>query len=131
MDMFSNMLPEQYIDLGDKAQSGYFSFVSGMNEFGPTMNIEEGPLGKRVFGAIPYIAKILADFGNDLIIDEVLLDEASFNKYVGQLKGHTVYFIGVYCDLKTMQEREIARGDRLVGLSNGQVNRVHLNQRHL
>jgi chloramphenicol 3-O phosphotransferase len=130
MDLFIEMMPAQYIDFGDKAASGYLYLVPGMNELGPTMRVEEGPLGRHVFSAIPHIAKTLADFGNDLIIDEVLLNEDTFNAYVEQLKGHTVYFIGIYCDLKVMQEREMARDDRVVGLSNDQINRVHLDQYH-
>ena len=32
---------------------------------------------------------------------------------------------GVFCDLRVMQEREILRRDRCIGLSNDQIDRVH------
>ncbi len=125
MDMFINMLPPQYIAFGEKAHEGYFSFVSTQNENGPIINVESGALGDRVFGMAPTIAKTLADQGNDIIIDEVLFGDSVLKTYVDQLKEHTVYFVGVFCDLKQMQEREILRRDRAIGLANGQINRVH------
>lgn len=39
------------------------------------------------------------------------------------LKGHTVYYIGVFCDLAAMQEREVLRRDRCIGLSNDQMHK--------
>ncbi|OJU73407.1 MAG: hypothetical protein BGO07_04680 [Alphaproteobacteria bacterium 40-19] len=74
---------------------------------------------------IPKFAETLANAGNNLIIDEVLLDDTSLRTYAASLANHTVYYIGVFCDLKIMQEREILRGDRAIGLSNDQIERVH------
>jgi len=37
----------------------------------------------------------------------------------------TVFYIGVFCDLAVMQEREVLRRDRCIGLSNDQIDRVH------
>ncbi|MES2607540.1 MAG: hypothetical protein V4544_02245 [Pseudomonadota bacterium] len=125
MDMLIDMLPTQYIAGGEKVHEGYFSFVPSQNENGPLINIKEGALGERVFGKAPTIAKTLADQGNDMIIDEVLFGDSVLRTYVDQLKEHTVYFIGIFCDLKQMQEREILRRDRALGLANGQINRVH------
>ncbi|MBN1684356.1 MAG: hypothetical protein JW855_02845 [Gammaproteobacteria bacterium] len=66
---------------------------------------------------MPCLAKILADQGHHLIIDEVLFGHDLLKDYVNLLKSHTVYFIGVFCDLSIMQEREILRRDRVIGLS--------------
>ncbi len=125
MDMFIDMMPKDYIARGEKAKEGYFSFVGGRNDRGPTLRVETGPLGPHVFGALPSLAKTLADFGNNLIIDEVLLAEETLKSYGDALKDHRVYFIGIFCDFKSLQEREILRGDRALGLSNDQLDRVH------
>ena len=127
MDMLIEMMPPAYIPSGSKAKTGYFSFREGENDRGPTMIVENGPLGPQVFGALPSIARILADFRNDVILDEVLLDGKGLKSYVTELKDHTVYFIGIFCDFQQMQEREILRGDRALGLSNDQMDRVHQN----
>lgn len=126
IDLFIDMMPDQYIAFGEKAKEGYFSFVPGENERGPTMHVETGPLGDQIFAGMPAIAHILAHQGNNLIIDEVLFGDKILRKYVEHLKSHTAYFIGVDCDLRAMQEREVLRRDRAIGLSNDQFNRVHL-----
>ncbi|HQS84695.1 MAG: hypothetical protein B7Y25_07200 [Alphaproteobacteria bacterium 16-39-46] len=125
MDMLIEMMSPAYIPGGLKAKTGYFSFQESENDRGPTMVVENGPLGPQVFGALPSIAKILADFGNDVILDEVLLDDEVLRSYVTALGAHTVYFIGIFCDFQQMQEREILRRDRALGLSNDQMDRVH------
>ncbi|WP_394355840.1 phosphotransferase-like protein [Candidatus Trichorickettsia mobilis] len=45
------------------------------------------------------------------------------------LHNHVVYFVGVFCDLATMQMREILRCDRAIGLANDQIDRVHVGLR--
>ncbi len=125
IDLFIDMMPDQYIAFGEKANEGYFSFVPGENDRGPIVHVETGPLGNQVFGRMPTIAHILAHQGNNLIIDEVLFGDETSKKYTEHLKSHTVYFIGVHCKLQTMQERETLRQDRAIGLSNAQLDLVH------
>jgi hypothetical protein len=74
---------------------------------------------------MPQLAEMLATGGNNLIIDEVLFDEEALKAYAKHLKDHTVYYIGVFCDLEVMQEREVLRRDRCIGLSNDQIDRLH------
>ena len=57
--------------------------------------------------------------------DEVLFDENAVKAYAKHLQDHIAYYIGVFCDLEVMQEREILRRDRCIGLSNDQIDRVH------
>jgi chloramphenicol 3-O phosphotransferase len=118
VDTFIDMIP-----FG--RQEPYLKFIPGQNERGPTMHVESGPESVKLFSAMPQFGEMLADSGNNLIIDEVLFDENALKAYVHHLKAHTVYYIGVFCDLEVMQERESARKDRLIGLSNDQIDRVH------
>ncbi len=106
-------------------QESYLKFIPGQNDRGPTMHVKSGPEGGKLFSVMPQFAEMLADRGNNLIIDEVLFDENALKAYVHHLKDHTVYYIGVFCDLAVMQEREILRRDRCIGLSNDQIDRVH------
>lgn len=55
----------------------------------------------------------------------MLFDENALKAYVQHLKDHTVYYIGVFCDLAVMQEREVLRRNTCIGLSNDQIDRVH------
>jgi chloramphenicol 3-O phosphotransferase len=118
VDTFIGMMPHG-------KQESYFKFIPAENENGPLMRVESQENGKNLFDVMPKFAKMIADQGNNLIIDEVLLDQNSLKAYAENLKNHTVYYIGVFCDLKTMQERELLRGDRCIGLSNDQIDRVH------
>ena len=118
VDTFIDMIP-----FG--RQEPYLKFIPGHNERGPTMHVESGPQSRKLFSVMPQFAEMLADQGNNLIIDEVIFDEKALKAYVQQLKSHTVYYIGVFCDLAVMQEREVLRRDRCIGLSNDQSDRVH------
>ncbi|PPE03067.1 phosphotransferase-like protein [Holospora curviuscula] len=118
VDTFVDMIP-----FG--RQEPYLKFIPGQNEHGPTMHVDSGPEGVKLFSVMPQFAEMLATCGNNLIIDEVLFDEEALKAYAQQLKSHTVYYIGVFCDLAVMQEREVLRRDRCIGLSNDQIDRVH------
>jgi len=118
VDTFIDMIP-----FG--RQEPYLKFIPGQNERGPTMHVESGPEGVKLFSVMPQFAEMLTTCGNNLIIDEVLFDEDTLKAYAKHLKDHTVYYIGVFCDLAVMQEREVLRRDRCIGLSNDQIDRVH------
>ena len=118
VDTFIEMMP-----VGK--QEAYLKFIPGQNERGPTMQVDSQPEGSKLFSVIPKLAEMLALQGHNLIIDEVLLEESALEAYVQTLKEQTVYYIGVFCDLQVMQEREILRRDRWLGLSNDQLERVH------
>ena len=118
VDTFIDMIP-----FG--RQEPYLKFIPGQNDRGPIMHVESGAEGAKLFSVMPQFAGMLAARGNNLIIDEVLFDEEALKGYVQQLKAHTVYYIGVFCDLEVMQEREVLRRDRCIGLSNDQIDRVH------
>lgn len=126
VDAFIDMLPDKFIAFGERAKEGCFMLVPGENDSDPTLKVETGLLGEKFFSLCPQIAGLLADEGNDLIIDEVIFKgDDMLRIYAENLATHTVYFIQVLCELKTMQERESLRPDRPIGLSNDQFDRVH------
>lgn len=124
IDTFFQMMPAKYVGLGENASEG-FHFIPEQDEEGPIMRIESGPFGRRVAESCPKVVKTLADEGHHLIVDEVLFTEEELESYVQALAGHPVCFVGVMCDLKTLQEREILRGDRARGMGRDQITRVH------
>ncbi|WP_341754287.1 phosphotransferase-like protein [Candidatus Tisiphia endosymbiont of Dioctria rufipes] len=124
IDTFISMTPLPCLS-DDKPDVRYFSFVPGINDRGPTMRVETKPKGEQLFGIMPDFANLLASRNNNLIIDEVLFDDVYLKSYIKVLKGYIVYFVGVFCYLSVMQEREILRCDRAIGLSNDQIDRVH------
>lgn len=89
------------------------------------MRIQSGPVGEAIVESIPKVIKTLADDGHNLIVDEVLFEDIALQHYANALRNHTVYFIAITCDLDVMEEREILRGDRALGLARDQLLRVH------
>ena len=109
-----------------KSKGDYLSFVSGRNKNGPTTRVELKEKGKMLFKCMPEFANLLLNEGNNISIDDVLLDDEQLKNYLNRLSSsHIIYFVGVYCKLNIMQEREILRRNRAIGLSNDQFKRVH------
>ena len=133
IDTFYAMLP--YVLPGRENES--FDLVPGENERGPLMTINWKPAFKsansKFFGAMADFTHMLGSRGYNLIIDEVFINSNDSNKrlksYVDKLVDHTVYFIGVKCDMAILQEREYLRQDRMIGMSNNQFDRVHTGTR--
>lgn len=92
IDTFIDMIP-----FG--RQEPYLKFTPECNERGPIMHVAAGSEGAKLFGVMPRFAEMLAHMGNNLIIDEVLLDVTSLRVYAEHLKAHAVYYIGIFCDL--------------------------------
>jgi chloramphenicol 3-O phosphotransferase len=68
----------------------------------------------------------MARAGARVIIDDVFLDGAgSQERMRAHLKGLTVLWAGVRCDAAIATAREIARGDRVVGMAASQAEQVH------
>lgn len=125
VDSLIDMAPEKFMGLGEYAQEGYFSFHADENSHGKTQRVTLGPLAPQLFDLGPDFVRLLADRGNDVIVDEVLLNDDAFYPYAHALRNHNLVFIGVQCDLVELQRREMQRQDRLVGLANDQIDRVH------
>ena len=67
----------------------------------------------------------LAEAGNDMIVDEVLLGEGA-EDYRALLADFDLKFVGVVAPLEVIEAREKQRGDRLLGLARWQFDRVHV-----
>lgn len=132
IDDFINMMPESYLGFNKNAHLG-FKFVedkdSEEHKSIPKVEIESGEFGKMITSTMPKVIKVLASTGFDIIIDEVLLGDTQLAQYVEAFKGITVYFIGIKCSLDVIEEREILRGDRVIGLGRGQYDKVHAGMR--
>jgi chloramphenicol 3-O phosphotransferase len=124
IDTMINMMPSKYWVGGEKAEEG-FNFISDKDEYGPLMSLKIGEFGHKISDALREMAYLLDKKGFHIIIDDVLLGDESLKKYIKKLEQSTVYFIGVHCDKKILEEREILRGDRFIGSGREQMNRCH------
>jgi chloramphenicol 3-O phosphotransferase len=68
----------------------------------------------------------MAQAGARIIIDDVFLGGAASQERIrGRLEGLRVLWVGVRCDPEIAVGREIARGDRVIGMAAGQAEVVH------
>lgn len=119
MDAFLDMLPGTYQDHPDS-----FSYRK-IGEDPPIVAIDTGPIGARLMRGMRRAIVALAEQGNDLIVDDVLLSEEDKADYASLLEGFEVFCIGVFASLDRLEERERRRRDRLLGLARWQIDRVH------
>jgi chloramphenicol 3-O phosphotransferase len=131
VDHFWKMVPREFYDgFGTKSHETWQFVASTDHDDKPIVQVTAGPLGKKFSHTMAQFIKCLADCGHDVVVDEVLLNNESLHYYAQALREHKVYFVGVICDLVELERREIARGDRMVGLSRGLVDTVHQHENY-
>jgi chloramphenicol 3-O phosphotransferase len=125
IDHFWATIPDQYKEFGAQADQGYHFIQSTDKDGNPVAQAQSGPLGKKIDNTIAQVVKCLADCGHDVAVDEILWEKRELQNYRKALKNHSVYFIGVICDLQELERREKARGNREIGLARGHIDIVH------
>ncbi len=128
IDTIINMLPNKYRFRGEKAEEG-FNFIMDQDQYGPLMSLKVGEFGRAISNSVSDVACLLDKKGFNIIIDDVLFGDESLRNYVEKLAESSVYFVGVHCDKKILEEREILRGDRFIGSGRDQMNRCHSSTR--
>ncbi|MEM1230872.1 MAG: AAA family ATPase, partial [Pseudomonadota bacterium] len=84
-----------------------------------------GDVGWQTLHAHQIAAAAMAHSGVNLILDEVVLNEALRSEWLRLLEGLPVHYVGVHCELAELERREQARGDRMLGQARGQFGHVH------
>jgi chloramphenicol 3-O phosphotransferase len=120
MDVFLEMMPESSFGHPDG-----LSFETVVEDGKPSVVIREGPLSRRTFRGMRHAIAAMAGQGNDMIVDEVILDAAVAAEYEALLAPYALHRIGVFAPLDVLEERERRRGDREIGLARWQFDRVH------
>lgn len=124
LDDFFARSPAEWFRIGDH--------VGSHAEAGMVFEMVDGEIERRVglFGnaiLAGYRAAVrgMAHAGLDVIVDEVLLSEEDWRGWQAALDGLDARWVAVDLDLDTTLERELARGDRVVGMAAAQFHVVH------
>lgn len=72
-----------------------------------------------------YALAGLALAGSSVIFDDVIQSQELLRLAVTNLDGIEVVFIGVHAPIEELERRELARGDRLLGLARGSLAAAH------
>lgn len=92
--------------------------------------IEAGPLGHQLITGLHQAVAALATSGNHVIVDHVLLEPAWVQECARVVGALPALFVGVYCPLAVVEERERARQDRTLGQARAQFAKVHAHGRY-
>jgi chloramphenicol 3-O phosphotransferase len=94
--------------------------------FGPQGEIALGDDFRALEAAWLAGVAAMARAGARIILDDVFLGGvASQERVRAQLEGLAVLWVGVRCEPEIAVGRELARGDRVVGMAAGQAELVH------
>ena len=124
MDSFMAMLPAAYDDHPDG-----FMYETVIEYRKPSVVITTGPVGERTLRGMRHAVAAMAAQGNNLIVDDVMLDGVGAD-YADVLSGFQTHWVGVFAPLDVLEARERQRGDRLIGLARWQFDRVHRDMRY-
>ncbi|MFF8790478.1 chloramphenicol phosphotransferase CPT [Streptomyces sp. NPDC015125] len=97
----------------------------------PDGTVSVGPAFRALQAGWLHGIAAMARAGTGIILDEVFLDGgAGQDRWRRALDGLAVLWVGVHCDPGTAAARELARGDRVVGMATTQAALVHRGVRY-
>jgi chloramphenicol 3-O phosphotransferase len=64
------------------------------------------------------------------VIDHVFERDSWYHECLAALGSHRVLVVGVHCSIEVVRSRELARGDRRIGLAEAQFKVVHQNREY-
>ena len=120
MDAFLDMLPEAMFGHADG-----MIFETLEDGGKPSVAIRTGPVMDTAMRGMRRAIAAMAAQGASLIVDDVILDPADEADYRALLSGFETRFVGLLAPLEVLEARELARGDRTIGLARWQYGRVH------
>ncbi|MGW6216062.1 chloramphenicol phosphotransferase CPT [Streptomyces sp. NPDC055109] len=124
------VLPDPWLALGtdtlvDAMPAAMRASDTGI-EFAPDGEVTVGPEFRTLEAAWIEGIAAMARAGARIIVDEVFLGgPASQRRWHDALHDLPVLWVGVHCDATVAAGRELARGDRPIGMAASQANTVH------
>ncbi|TMP77330.1 hypothetical protein CWB73_20330 [Pseudoalteromonas phenolica] len=75
--------------------------------------------------AIAKSVRALAETGHNVIVDLVFCGQKTYRELTHELEQFNLKIVKVECPLEELEKRELARGNRRVGLAKSQYESVH------
>ena len=128
LDQFRDGLPARFRGLNAPAGS---EGASGLNVVpvrqadAAWTEVRFGSHGQKLLRGMRRAIVTMADLGNNIIIDDIILERAFLDDYLEVMKDQTLYFVGVRCPLATIEARESARLGRFPGTAMSHFESCH------
>ena len=120
MDAFITMMPEEML-----AHPDGLMFLPSEHEGKPVVTVSSGPVLDCAMRGMRHAVAAMAEQGNNLIVDEVMIGPEKAKDYRDLLRPYNLHLVGLTAPLEVLEARERARGDRMIGLARGQFGLVH------
>jgi chloramphenicol 3-O phosphotransferase len=117
IDTFWNAIDERWMEHGPRAADGF--------AWADDATIVPGPVGQRFAAGMRAALGAFARTGNDVLVDDVFIDPAWLEGWRSELDGIELLLVGVMAPPHVLEERERARGNRIVGEARAQVDLIH------
>jgi len=133
-DDFIFMSAPRYYRGADTARQGEFDAFTALGAelvttsppgAPPSVTARFGPVFRRILASMAPAVRALVDGGNAVIFDHVLHDEVMHQSCRSAFAGLDVLSVGVTCPVEILEQRERARGDRVLGRARGLAEVVH------
>lgn len=92
---------------------------------GAVTQLHFGDIGRQTLKGMRRAAAAFATTGIDVVVDDLLVEEDFLHDYLDVFRDYAVTFVGVRCDLPTLNARERSRPGRFPGTAAGHVELVH------
>jgi chloramphenicol 3-O phosphotransferase len=91
----------------------------------PFSAIRFGEAGVKMLQGMRRAVRTMAESGNNIILDDIILEAEFLWDYLDVFDGLEVIFVGVLCPIDVINEREAARPGRFPGTALGHIDICH------
>lgn len=125
LDQFRDGLPLKYRGLNAPAGTTGEQGLNVVPVDNSYTHIQFGQVGKTVLKGMRRAIAAMAHAGNNVIVDDIILQPEFLDDYLYVLQDLEVVFVGVKCSEKVLNDREHARPGRFPGTAKGHIAVCH------
>ena len=126
IDQMIEMMPERVNSWTGEENTGGFSLKKVSLEGEPTAYaVELGPFAHKVRKTFREVVRTMALEGHFLIVDDVYFGKEEVVRWKEALEGIRTLYVGLKVPLDVLEQREKARGDRMIGSARGLYALIH------
>ena len=124
LDQFRDGMPGRYRGMNSQPGEPGALGLNVVPRNGQTV-LEFGDVGHAVLRGMRRAIAAFAASGMNVVVDDLILEHGFLRDYLTALEGLRVVFVGVRCDLATVNARERARPGRFPGTAAAHYAQVH------
>ena len=129
LDQFRDGLPAKFRGLnapvGTTGERGLNVVPVKLDDRTSITEVRFGADGQRLLRGMRRAILSMAKEGNNIIIDDIILDQSFLDDYLDVMAHELLYFVGVRCPLAVIEQREARRLGRFPGTAESHFMSCH------